>query len=104
MLVGCQDDGKVISAHWIDTFHMGRKVMACMGGLREDGTLDVRGSYTAPPGKDWGWRITVTANPGRELRIVMHNIDPQGKEELAVEAAHSPADGSCGIVRLTRSG
>jgi hypothetical protein len=55
--------------------------------------LSVRGTYAAPPGPDWGWRIDVT--PGGEgLRVIMHNVWPEeqgGKEELAVEAVYARA-------------
>jgi hypothetical protein len=53
----------------------------------------VRGTYAAPPGPDWGWRIDVTPD-GDKLRIEMHNVWPEeqgGKEELAVEAVYGRA-------------
>jgi hypothetical protein len=46
------------------------------------------GSYAAPPGPDWGWRIEIAAEQCKALRLVMFNIWPDGKEELAVEAAY----------------
>ena len=91
LLVGFDAASKVATAHWIDTFHMGRKVMACEGTVGDDGALDVRGGYAAPPGPDWGWRIRVTAAAGSQLEIVMFNIDPAGNEQLAVRATHAPA-------------
>jgi hypothetical protein len=48
----------------------------------------VRGSYAAPPGPDWGWRITLAATATSEIEISMFNIDPNGKEELAVRATY----------------
>ncbi|MEO7802950.1 MAG: DUF1579 family protein [Actinomycetota bacterium] len=89
LLVGYDADSMVVTAHWIDTFHMGRKVLECTGAAGGD-ALEVRGSYPAPPGPDWGWRISVSgASPG-QLEIVMFNIHPDGQEDLAVKATYSP--------------
>ena len=64
--------------------------MASAGTTPDDTRLSVRGTYAAPPGPDWGWRIDVTP-AGDTLRVVMYNVWPQeqgGKEELAVEAEY----------------
>jgi hypothetical protein len=89
LLVGF--DAGVATVHWIDAFHMGRKVLACTGVAGADGPIDVRGTYAAPPGPDWGWRITIAAQPGRALDVLMFNVSPDGAEELAVEARHGRA-------------
>ncbi|MEX2177296.1 MAG: DUF1579 family protein [Gemmatimonadaceae bacterium] len=83
MLVGFQKGDHTLTLHWADTWHTSDKVMACAGAAAS-GALTVRGSYAAPPGPDWGWRIDIT--PGRDaLRLVMHNVYPDGKEERAVD-------------------
>jgi hypothetical protein len=88
LLVGLQKKAGIATGHWIDSFHNGEKVMACTGSAADDGTVSVRGSYQAPPGPDWGWRIDVT--PGADtLRIVHHNVWPEGKEELAVDSRYT---------------
>jgi hypothetical protein len=87
LLIGCDAREDTLTAHWIDSWHMGNKVMACSGPGQAGPVFSVRGSYAAPPGPDWGWRIEIT--PGdSELRLVMVNIWPEGKEELAVEAVY----------------
>ena len=91
LLVGLQKKAGTATAHWIDSFHNGEKVMACTGSVSDDGTVTVRGSYAAPPGPDWGWLIAIT--PGETLRIVHHNVWPEGKEELAVESSYTRAQG-----------
>jgi hypothetical protein len=91
LLIGYEPKTGVATGHWIDTFHMGRKVMACSGAIRDDGTVDLRGSYAAPPGPDWGWRIVVGPDADGGLEIVMYNVDPEGKEALAVRATHASA-------------
>ena len=87
LLVGFDPKSGEVSGHWIDTWHMGREVLAC-AGTAADGTIAVRGSYAAPPGPDWGWRIEIT--PGADaLRITHTNIDADGTEDLAVEGVYS---------------
>jgi hypothetical protein len=90
LLLGHESDVAAVSAHWVDTWHMGDKVMACRGPVESSGAISVRGSYAAPPGPDWGWRTVVTPNE-RHLRLVMYNITPEGQEELAVDAQYSRA-------------
>ena len=52
----------------------------------------MRGSYAAPPGPDWGWRIAIRPGDGSALAIVMHNVTPGGEEAVAVEATYKRAD------------
>jgi hypothetical protein len=91
MLVGFNPDAQEVSLHWIDTFHMGRKVMACTGAAGQDQSIDVLGSYSAPPGPDWAWRITVESKGTSKLEIRMFNIDPDRREALAVHASYMRA-------------
>jgi hypothetical protein len=75
------------TVHWIDSWHMGPAVMACYGSVSAT-PLSVRGSYSAPPGPDWGWRIDLATDGRDTLAVTMYNISPTGKEELAVEATY----------------
>src|SRR5262245_41919027 len=50
-------DGPTVTAPWTDTWHTGNQPMTCSGSAGP--ALSVRGSYAAPPGPDWGWRIDV---------------------------------------------
>jgi Protein of unknown function (DUF1579) len=90
MLVGQEKKSTNANAVWIDSWHMSDKMMVCQGEVERDSVLNVRGSYAAPPGPDWGWRITAEL-VGDELRLTMYNIWPDGKEELAVEASYRRA-------------
>jgi hypothetical protein len=78
------------STYWIDTWHMGRKAMICLGAASGGGSISVKGSYAAPSGPDWGWRIDVVPE-GDALRISHVNIDPDGNEEPAAECVYSRA-------------
>ena len=88
LLIGFQSVLGKATVHWIDSWHMSDGVMACEGAAEPDGTIDVRGSYAAPPGPDWGWRIELRSGDGSSFRVVMHNVTPDGQEALAVEAAY----------------
>ena len=89
LLVGYDAEADLVTTSWIDTWHMGNKVMACRGAGGKDGAISVQGSYAVPPGPDWGWRMVMTPADGRSLRLVMYNVGPDGREELAVEADYT---------------
>ena len=83
LLIG-NDDENAASAAWVDSFHMSGKIMSSLGTASET-SLDVRGSYAAPPGPDWGWSIAIRCISPNKLQVVMHNISPEGQEDLAVQ-------------------
>jgi hypothetical protein len=87
MLIGHQKKAGTLTLHWIDSWHNGEKVMACEGAATA-GVVDVRGSYPAPTGPDWGWRIVVAPAAGA-LAVRMANISPEGQEYPAVEAHYT---------------
>jgi hypothetical protein len=84
-VVGYDSRQSVATAAWIDSFHMSTKMMSFVGTIDQLGAVDVRGSYEAPPGPDWGWRIVFTPTDDG-MQMVMYNITPQGEEDLAVRA------------------
>jgi len=87
LLLGYGNAEEVATAAWVDSFHMSARIMDCEGSVDEGGRVNVLGSYEAPPGPDWGWRIEV-ANDGDGLQIIMHNISPDGEEVIAVKATY----------------
>ena len=74
------------TAAWIDSWHMSSKVMFCQGTINAQGIINLRGSYEAPPGPDWGWRIMIITPSDNILQLIMFNCSPEGLEELAVQA------------------
>jgi len=86
LLIGKEGKSNLVKVVWIDSWHMGNQIMQCQGSLDLQGSLSVLGSYAAAPGPDWGWRIIIDPGEDDTLRIVMMNISPEGKAELAVEA------------------
>lgn len=86
IMVGYDSKQNVATAAWGDSWHMNSKVMNCRGLLDDAGAVNVVGGYEALPGPDWGWRIVISSPAADALRVVMHNIDPGGKEDIAVVA------------------
>lgn len=90
LLVGFNPKSGEVTAHWIDGWHNGTRVMPCTGTSADGSSISVAGSYPAPPGPDWGWKTVI--EPGENsLAVTMYNVWPEGKEELAVEMKYSRA-------------
>jgi hypothetical protein len=77
-----------VKAVWIDSWHMSDLFMHCQGISDDNGIISILGSYAAPTGPDWGWRIVL--DPGETDRLVfrMYNITPEGEEMIAVETIY----------------
>lgn len=60
----------------------------CDGTRDDGGVVSLRGSYPAPPGPDWGWRIELENHERASLVMRMINISPEGQEALAVLAQY----------------
>ena len=91
ILFGYEAEENLVTAIWADSWHMGDQFMICHGTLRDNGAVDVSGSYAAAPGPDWGWRTLVKARNEILFSLLMYNITPQGEEQLAVEAVYHRA-------------
>ncbi|MFO7654828.1 MAG: DUF1579 family protein [Candidatus Krumholzibacteriia bacterium] len=91
LLLGFQKDGTG-EAVWVDSWHMDDRMMHCKGEIRPDGTAAVTGSYAAPPGPDWGWRLEIQPDGSEGFTLMMFNIDPEGQESRAVEAIYARVD------------
>lgn len=87
ILLGFEPKTAAVSGYWIDSWHMGHAALTCPGTATADGGIVLRGSYPAPPGPDWGWRITV-ATAGDAIRITHTNLEPDGSESPAVDGVY----------------
>jgi hypothetical protein len=87
MLIGNDIKSQLNSIYWIDTWHMGNKAMMCKAVAPNENDISVIGSYPAPPGPDWGWRIAIAPGDAR-LSFTMFNISPVGNEDIAVETIY----------------
>jgi hypothetical protein len=76
---------------WVDSFHTAGKFMTFRGEPTGDGSLSALGSWAAPPGPDWGWRIVLSAETESEPVVRMYVITPDGETGLAVESRYSRA-------------
>jgi hypothetical protein len=81
-----------VAGSWVDSWHMSDAFMALAGGIEDGARISVLGSYAAPPGPDWGWRVAI--EPGAEtFKLLMYNISPEGAEAPAVEAVYAAQPG-----------
>jgi hypothetical protein len=70
---------------WVDSFHTGGQFMRLRGEADADGRVAALGSYPAPEGPDWGWRIVLGSYGTDDLHLLMYNITPDGSVYPAVE-------------------
>jgi Protein of unknown function (DUF1579) len=87
LLFGVDGTVGIVSAVWIDTWHMGDLFLVCRGESGGGPGVLVTGAYAAPPGPDWGWRTELRPTDDG-FQLVMTNIAPDGKEAPAVEASY----------------
>jgi hypothetical protein len=85
---GKPQTGKVVvrdgGAEFSDTWHQ-PKPMTMSPVTGSWALVDVQGTYPAPEGPPWGWRIMVSLRPGGdELVLQMTNITPWGEDGRAV--------------------
>jgi hypothetical protein len=88
ILIGVVEPLKLARAVWVDSWHMGDKFMVCEGKVSDNGVISMTGSYAAPEGPDWGWRIEIDPGRADSFDLVMFNITPEGEEALAVQASY----------------
>jgi hypothetical protein len=69
---------------WTDSWHLAHQLMDCRG-QGDANAVSVRGTYAAPPGPDWGWRLALETDGPDRCTLRMYNITPDGEEALAVE-------------------
>jgi hypothetical protein len=82
--------GEQMIASLIDSWHTGGQPML-FKGKPDPEKISLHGTYSAPPGPDWGWRIDLVP-AGEELKMFMWNIFPEemgGQECIAVEAIYT---------------
>lgn len=89
LLLGAEGTNGTLTASWIDSFHNGDRIMLCSGILKPDSPFIVIGSYPAPPGPDWGWKLALELEGEANFALRMFNITPDGLEYLAVEAIYT---------------
>ena len=85
LILGQDREREIVTAVWFDTWHMIDQFMVCEGAVDQGGVVRVRGSYVAPPGPDWGWKISIERQDADAFCLLMHNISPEGEEGLAVK-------------------
>ncbi len=89
LMVGQESPSAAVTAAWVDSWHMGDKIMHCRGTVGSQGAVSVQGAYAAPPGPDWGWRISIRPETDHRFAFEMFNITPDGQEALAVQVGYA---------------
>ncbi len=87
------DDHTHVKAVWMDSWHMANSFMVLEGAITEKGVIALNGSYAAPPGPDWGWKIQLEPLNANSFKLLMFNVTPKGKEALAVEVTYVHPNG-----------
>jgi hypothetical protein len=88
LLLGYESETNAVNAIFVDSWHMGDKLMICQGRVETNGAVVVRGSYAVEAGPDWGWRIAIEP-AGETLRVAMYNVTPDGDELLGYETLYA---------------
>jgi hypothetical protein len=91
LLFGNENKEGEATGAWVDSWHQGGRILQLKGQVEETGNVILLGSYPAPPGPDWGWRITLSAPESGPLSLIMHNLPHDGEEDLAVRAEYNRA-------------
>ncbi len=86
ILFGHEKKRSLVTAIWVDSWHMGEKAMVCQGEVGKDGVITVRGSYDVASGPNWGWWTEIEIASRDAFRLRMFNVPPDGRRERAVEA------------------
>jgi hypothetical protein len=88
LLLGVEPHPEAVQAIWIDSWHMQDKYLHCLETIGDQGDISLNGSYSAPPGPDWGWKIEIIPRLPDEFQLRMYNISPGGMSQLAVHAEY----------------
>lgn len=88
MLVRLTGEPDATDIAWVDSFHQSASILRLAGLEKSPTVVSARGSYPAPTGPDWGWKIAISAEAKDRFAFRMWNIMPDGPEMLAVEAVY----------------
>ncbi len=89
LIVRLAPDTSAADMVWVDSWHQSASFMTFAGTAKSPNSITALGSYPAPTGPDWGWRVSVTAESRDRFVMRMWNITPDGQEMQAVEAVYA---------------
>lgn len=84
LMLVVENKDESLSSVWIDSWHQSQAFLLSHGSRGASGDITLLASYPAPTGPDWGWKTIIRALGGDNLEILMYNLSPDGKEEIAV--------------------
>ena len=79
LTLGFVPDDQAVEAVFLDSWHMGHKLMMPMRGQVSGNVTNVAGSYQVPGSPDWGWRIEIEPGDGSGWKLMMYNVSPDGE-------------------------
>ena len=91
MLVRLASTDSTADIVWTDSWHMQNEFLVLRAEPDSESLVSARGSYAAPPGPDWGWRIALRSDGPESFTLLMFNATPDGQEAPAVEAMYTRA-------------
>jgi hypothetical protein len=89
LLFGSGLENTSATGAWVDSWHQSSRLMFLEGEAGATEGIDLLGSYEAPSGPNWGWRIQLRQSGPDALVLLMYNLSPEGTEQLAVRATYS---------------
>lgn len=84
IMISTNKNSDQTTAVWTDSWHSANVLMVCIGTVSNEGTVNVKGSYSVPDHPDWGWRTEILPK-GDTFKYLMFNVSPEGEETWAVE-------------------
>lgn len=94
MILGMHAKRDEATGAWVDSWHQANDTLFLKGKHEKvkgaaSGRVSISGTFPAPPGPDWGWRIAVESPAADRLLLTMYVIEPEGEENLAVHAEYT---------------
>lgn len=89
MILGMHAKRDEATGAWVDSWHQSNETLFLKGEHEKvkgaaSGRVSISGTFPAPPGPDWGWRIALECPHATKLLLTMFVITPEGEEFLAV--------------------
>lgn len=85
LLAGFDAHQGIVSGAWVDSWHMGDRLLACAGTLSSPSVFSMTGSCADAPGPSV-WSITIERGDGRSFTVRVYSVSPEGHKDMTMEA------------------
>lgn len=94
LMLGMHAKREEATGAWVDSWHQSNETLFLKGTHEKvkaapSGRVSISGTFPAPPGPDWGWRIALESPAAGQLLMTMYVIEPEGQEHLAVHGEYA---------------